>query len=129
MPVEINGKSSQPKRPNANPEAQKKQLEDVQNATTTAIASLASAGVNTINAQVFAFDDRLSQFERKTAKAMADRLRQSPLRVQSYLMEELALESIQPPDYEAFADEFDAPDLTSNWLAIAPSSAMGCLPM
>jgi hypothetical protein len=33
--------------------------------------------VNTINAQVFAFDAKLTQFERNTAKVMAERLRQS----------------------------------------------------
>jgi hypothetical protein len=49
-----------------------------------AIAALAQTGVNTINAQVFAFDAKLTQFERNTAKVMAERLRQSQLRIQQY---------------------------------------------
>lgn len=130
MPVQVNNGTApqQPKRPQPNREAQQQQLNQVSDATTTAISNLAQAGVNTINAQVFAFDSKLTQYERKTAAAMADRLRQSPLRLQAYLMEELAAQSIQTPDYEVFADEFSPPDLTSNWLAIAPTVA-GCLPM
>jgi hypothetical protein len=46
--------------------------------------------VNTINAQVFAFDAKLTQFERSTAKVMAERLRQSQLRIQQYLVAELS---------------------------------------
>ncbi len=125
-----NGHSApQPKRPNPYPDQQKQRLEQVESATASAIASLAKAGCNTINTQVYEFDGRLTHFERKTAQAMADRLRQSPLRIQQYLMDELKLETIEKPNFGDFAEEFEVVDLTSNFLAIAPCSAAGALPL
>lgn len=129
----MNGKSSdQPnlKRPTPNRDQQQQRLNQVNDATQSAIAALTQTGVHTINTQVFAFDSKLTRYERDTARAMADRLRQSPLRIQQYLMEELSLENTQGSDFSTLIDAaLDVPDLTTDFLALAPASALGCLPM
>lgn len=129
----MNGKSPELpnlKRPAPNREGQQQRLNQINEATQSAIAALAQTGVNTINAQVFAFDSKLSRYERDTARAMADRLRQSPLRIQQYLMEELTVENTAGSDFATLIDEvLEVPDLTTDFLAIAPSTAFGALPM
>lgn len=118
------------KRPKPNTDHQQQQLADLQAQSASAIASLAQAGVNTINAQVFAFDARLTRFERETAKGMAQRLKQSQLRIQQYLAEELSSEPQQPQDFAQLIDAaLEPPDLTSSFLTIAPTSIAGCLPL
>lgn len=126
----VNSHKPQVKRPNPNPEQQQQRLSDLDQQTATAISSLAQTGVNTINAQVFAFDARLTQFERNTARAMADRLKQSQLRIQQYLVEELSPPSDHPTDFAELIDAaLEVPDLTSGFLEIAHTSVAGCLPM
>ena len=71
----VNGHKAKAKRPNPNPEQQQQRLSELDQQSATAISALAQTGVNTINAQVFAFDARLTQFERHTAKVLAERLR------------------------------------------------------
>jgi hypothetical protein len=129
----MNGKSPELpnlKRPTPHRDQQQQRLDQVNEATQSAIAALAQAGVNTINAQVFAFDSKLSRYERDTARAMADRLRQSPLRIQQYLMQELTVENTAGSDFATLIDEvLEVPDLTTDFLAIAPSTALGALPL
>lgn len=126
----VNGHKPQAKRPQPNREQQQQQLNQVDQSTATAITSLAQAGVNSINAQVFAFDSKLSRYERETARVMADRLRQSPLRIQQYLMEELSAQNTQSRDFTTLIDDtLDVLDLTSDFLAIAHTSVAGCLPL
>lgn len=126
----LNGKRPKAKRPTPNREHQQQQLEQADTTTANAIASLAQAGVNSINVQVFAFDSKLTRYERDTAQAMANRLRQSPLRIQQYLMEELTIENTTGSEFAAIIDDaLEVPDLTTDFLAIAPASALGCLPM
>jgi hypothetical protein len=128
----LNGCKSTPKakRPDPNQERQQEQLDDINAHSRQAISALAQSGVNTINTQVFDFDSKLTRFERDTAKAMAHRLRQSPLRIQQYLMEEL---EVKPQECQSFGviidDALEVPDLTSNFLAIVPSSIAGALPL
>ncbi len=113
-----------PKYPNPNADRQQQDIADLADETQKAIGALAQTGFNTINAQVFAFDGKLTQFERDTARAMADRLRQSPTRIQHYLAEELLSQNIETPDYEVFAEEFEVPNLTSKFLAAADRLAL-----
>ncbi|UBF30768.1 hypothetical protein K9N68_39635 (plasmid) [Kovacikia minuta CCNUW1] len=115
---------SKPKRPKPNPDLQQQQMDDLGDETQKAIGTLAQTGFNTINAQVFAFDGRLTKFERDTARAMANRLRQSPTRIQHYLAEELLTHNVETPDFEVFAEEFEVPDLTSKFLAAADRLAL-----
>ncbi|MBF2029215.1 MAG: hypothetical protein IGS48_21050 [Oscillatoriales cyanobacterium C42_A2020_001] len=118
------------KRPVPNRDQHHQRLEQVNEATQSEIAALAQTGVNTINAQVFAFDSKLTRYERDTARAMADRLRQSPLRIQQYLMQELTVENTAGSDFAALIDEvLEVPDLTTNFLSIALSTALGALPL
>ena len=129
----LNGKSPELpnlKRPSPNRDQQQQRLDQLNGATQSGIASLAQTGVNTINAQVFAFDSKLTRYERDTAHAMADRLRQSPLRIQQYLMEELSIENTPRADFTTLIDDaLEVPDLSTDFLSIAASSALGCLPM
>ena len=126
----LNGQKPKPKRPQPNPEQQREQLQQADQTTAGAINALAQAGVNSINAQVFAFDCKLTRYERDMAQAMADRLRQSPLRIQQYLMEELATQNTAGSDFaEMIDDALEVPDLTSDFLTILPSSVAGCLPI
>ncbi len=126
----VNGHKPKVKRPNPNLEQQQQRLSELDHQTATAISTLAQTGVNTINAQVFAFDARLTQFERSTAKVLADRLQQSQLRIQQYLVEELSLNSKQPTDLAELIDTaLDVPDLSSEFLAIAPCTIAGALPI
>ena len=126
----LNAHSPKAKRPQPNRDQQQQQLHQVNQTTATAITSLAQAGVNTINAQVFAFDSQLTRYERDTARSMAERLRQSPLRIQHYLMAELAEHTTPSPDFATLiAPALDVPDLTTDFLAIAPMSAAGALPL
>ena len=118
------------KRPTPNRDQQQQRLEQVNEATQSAISSLAQTGINTINAQVFAFDSKLTRYERDTANAMADRLRQSPVRIQQYLMAELSIENTPRSDFTTLIDDaLEVPDLSTDFLSIAASSALGCLPM
>lgn len=79
---------------------------------------------------MFAFDARLTQFERSTARVLADRLRQSQLRIQQYLVAELSEHPHQRTDLAVLLDDaLEVPDLTSNFLAIAPYTAAGALPL
>lgn len=118
------------KRPAPNRDQQQQRLDQVNEATQAGIAALAQTGVNTINAQVFAFDRKLTRYERDTARAMADRLRQSPLRIQQYLLEELRLENTAGSDFVTLIDDaLEVPDLTTDFLQIAPATAFGALPM
>jgi hypothetical protein len=126
----MNGHTPQPKRPKPNREQQQQQLNQVDQSTATAITSLAQAGVNSINAQVFAFDSKLTRYEQDTDKAMADRLRQSPVRIQQYLLAELSIQNTRSADYTDLIDDtLEVPDLTSSFLAIAQTTVAGCLPM
>lgn len=126
----LNGQKLQAKRPNPNPEQQQQRLSELDSQTAHAIAALAQTGVNTINAQVFAFDARLTQFERGTAKAMAERLKQSQLRIQQYLVEELSRTPNQATDLVELVDAaLEVPDLTSGFLEIAPCTIAGALPI
>ena len=129
----INGNSksrAKAKRPNPNTEQQQQRLSELDHQSAHAISALAQTGVNTINAQVFAFDAKLTQFERNTAKVMAERLRQSQLRIQQYLVAELSEHPNQCADFAVLLDDaLEVPDLTSSFLAIAPYTAAGALPM
>ena len=126
----VNGRQPKAKRPQPNRDQQQQQLHQLDQTTITAISSLAQAGVNTINAQVFAFDSKLTRYERDTAKAMADRLRQSSLRIQHYMLEELSSQNAQSPEWSHLMDDvLEAPDLTSSFLAIAPCTVAGSLPL
>ncbi len=127
----VNGHSaSRPKRSTPNQEWQQEQLDDINTHSRQTISALAQSGVNTINTQVFDFDSKLTRFERETAKQMANRLRQSPLRIQQYLMQELEAEPQECQSFGAIIDDaLEVPDLTSDFLAIAPSSIAGALPM
>ena len=105
-------------------------LSELDQQSAHAISALAQTGVNTINAQVFAFDAKLTQFERNTARVMADRLRQSQLRIQQYLVAELSGHPDQCSDFAVLLDDaLEVPDLTSSFLAIAPYTAAGALPL
>jgi|GEM_PF-887095 len=118
------------KRPSPNRDQQQQRLDQLNRATQTGIASLAQTEVNIINAQVFAFDSKLTRYERDTAHSMAERLRQSPLRIQQYLMEELSIENTHRSDFTTLIDDaLEVPDLSTDFLSIAASSALGCLPM
>jgi uncharacterized protein YqfA (UPF0365 family) len=126
----VNGHKPQAKRPHPNRDQQQQQLDQVDQTTATAIASLAQAGVNSINAQVFAFDSKLTRYERDTARAMADRLRQSNLRIQQYLVEELTTQNAKSTDFATLVDDaLDVPDLTSSFLGITQTAVAGCLPL
>ena len=129
----LNGKNHELpnlKRPSPNRDQQQQRLDQLNGATQSGIASLAQTGVNTINAQVFAFDSKLTRYERDTAHAMADRLRQSPVRIQQYLMAELSIENTPRSDFTTLIDDaLEVPDLSTDFLSIAASSALGCLPM
>jgi len=126
----VNGHKPQAKRPNPNPEQQQQRLSELEQQSAHAITALAQTGVNTINAQVFAFDAKLTQFERNTAKVMAERLRQSQLRIQQYLVAELSGHPDQRADFAVLLDEaLEVPDLTSSFLAIAPYTPAGALPL
>lgn len=126
----VNGHKPQAKPPHANPEQQQQRLADLEQQTLTAIASLTQTGINAINAQVVAFDARLTRFERRTARAMADRLKQSQLRIQHYLVEELSAPLAPPTDLADLIDAaLNVPDLTGDFLAIAHTSVAGCLPL
>src|SRR5579883_48826 len=126
----VNGHKPKAKRPHPNAEQQQQRLSELDQQNAHAITALAQTGVNTINAQVFAFDAKLTQFERSTAKVMADRLRQSQLRIQQYLVAELSGHPHQCADFAVLLDDaLDVPDLTSSFLAIAPYTAAGALPL
>jgi copper homeostasis protein CutC len=126
----VNGHKPKAKRPNPNTEQQEQRLSELDQQSAHAISALAQTGVNTINAQVFAFDAKLTQFERSTAKVMAERLRQSQLRIQQYLVAELSEHPHQCADFAVLLDDvLEVPDLTSNFLAIAPYTAAGALPL
>lgn len=130
LKTSMNGHQPQAKRPNPNREQQQQQLNQVDQSTATAITSLAQSGVNSINAQVFAFDSKLTRYEQDTARAMADRLRQSPLRIQQYLLAELSEQNARSSDYTGLIDDaLEVPDLTSSFLGIAQTSVAGCLPL
>ncbi|MGI0484919.1 hypothetical protein ACN4EK_05735 [Pantanalinema rosaneae CENA516] len=126
----LDSQRTKAKRPNPNRDQQQQQLAQVEQTTTNAISSFAQAGIQGINTQVLAFDSKLTRYERDTARAMADRLRQSPLRIQQYLVEELASENTPSPDFLTVIDKaLEVPDLTSNFLAISPTSIVGALPL
>lgn len=126
----LDSQCTKAKRPKPNRDQQQQQLAQVEQTTTSAISSFAQAGIQGINTQVLAFDSKLTRYERDTARAMADRLRQSPLRIQQYLVEELASGNTPSPDFLTVIDKaLEVPDLTSNFLAIAPTSIVGALPL
>ncbi|MBL1177634.1 hypothetical protein [Pantanalinema sp. GBBB05] len=137
MPVEIKRKPTaepeqQPQAPSqarsSQPEQQ--QLSDLNNQTSSAIANLARVGVNTINAQVFAFDAHLTQYERDTAVTLANRLKQSQLRIQRYLVDELMDIGGRPTDIAAVVQEvLETPDLNSGFLALPPAYVAPTMPM
>jgi hypothetical protein len=109
------------------------ELNDLNATDRSNINALAQAGINGINTQVFAFDSRLTQYEKETGKQMADRVKQSPLRIQHYFLQELQAEQPECQDFSVtIEDAIEVPDLTSNFLhpqGITPSSAMGALPI
>lgn len=84
----LNGRKPKIKRPIPNREQQQQQLDAVNAQTRTTISALTQTGIDRINGQVSNFDRSLTRYERDTARAMADRLRQSPLRIQQYLLQE-----------------------------------------
>jgi hypothetical protein len=124
----VNGHKPQAKRPHPNPEQQQQRLSEPDQPSAHARSALAQTGVNTINAQMFTFEAKLTQFERNTAKVMAERLRQSQLRLQPYLVAELSAHPNQRADFAVLLDDALAvPDLTSNFLAVAPYVTAGAL--
>lgn len=102
------------KRPAPNTERQRERAEEVQNQSASAVSALAQAGVNGINAQVFAFDSALNQFEERTADQLVERLRQSPTRIQQKVAEKM--QSIAPVPNQlnnVFADVLEVVDICS----------------
>lgn len=128
MPVEIKRKpaqapeAEQPTAQARSSQPEQQQLSDLNNQTSSAIANLARVGVNTINAQVFAFDAHLTQYERETAVTLANRLKQSQLRIQRYLVDELMDIGGRPTDIATVVQEvLEVPDLNSGFLALPPA--------
>lgn len=89
--------------------------------------SLATAAKDAINRQVVAFDKKLTEFEKETAKAMSDRLKETPWRIYFYLQQELQEKDNDPLCFEDLVD-FEAVEFDNSFL-ISPSSAAGCLPV
>lgn len=126
----LNGRKPKIKRPIPNREQQQQQLDAVNAHARTTISALTQTGIDRINDQVSNLDRSLTRYERDTARAMADRLRQSPLRIQQYLMQELQAEPQEALNFSVLIDDaLEVPDLTTDFLAIAPISAAGALPM
>lgn len=136
MPVEIKRKptqtpeAEQPTAPARSSEPEQQQLSDLNNQTSSAIANLARVGVNTINAQVFAFDAHLTQYEKNTAVTLANRLKQSQLRIQRYLVDELMDIGGRPTDIAATVQGvLETPDLNTGFLALPPVYVAPTMPM
>ena len=128
MPSKTPSTGTNLKRSVPNPEQQQQRLSELDQQSAHAISALAQTGVNTINAPVLTFDTRLTQFERSTAKVLAERLRQSQLRIQQYLVAELSEHPSQHTDLAVLLDDaLEVPDLNSSFLAIAPLHGSRCL--
>ncbi len=88
--------------------------------------AIVQQGFGTIASQMVQFDEQLTNYELQAAEEMADRLLQSPFRVQAYLLQTLKERANHQPDFSVA--EVDLPDLTSNFLDSAAAVA-GFLPM
>lgn len=102
------------KRPAPNTERQRDRANEVQDESGSAVTALARAGVNGMNAQVFAFDTALTQFEDRTADQLVERLRQSPTRIQQKVA--ARMQEVQPAlnqINEIFAEVLEVVDICS----------------
>lgn len=120
-----NGKA--PELPNLNhsPNTNRYQEQNL-GAINGAIALRAQETTNSLQA----LDQRLSQFEDRFADAAVERIDSVALRIEQKIAQRLQQrqENRQKPQIVDILDVFTIPDMEMP-PAIAPSSAMGCLPM